>query len=345
MTASTQILPFSTVAAGSGGNRLTPSAYAALTALLADGFQAGVAQSVQVNTVLAQTSFMAAGLANWMVSQGVSVPDDGNLTNLVSEISSALSAYISSVTAANLFLGGTTTGSANAQVIASLSPAAGFSLSNNGATIICTAGFTNTGAMTVAVTTPSISATSVKIDSGAGLIDPPAGAVVAGNTISLTVNTTSGVLVLDAGLPASLFLQKANNLSDVASTSTALSNLGGAPLASPTFTGTPSLPTGTTAVTQTTTDSSTKPATTAFVQANKIATNFAIGSYISASCTSTVASGSTTAAANLTPAIWQINGASGGPTATGDSITGTWGPVTSYTIAANYILAVWQRKA
>jgi hypothetical protein len=39
-----------------------------------------------------------------------------------------------------------------------------------------------------------------------------------------------------------------------------------ADLASPTFTGTPSLPSGTTAVTQTSTDSSTKLATTAFVQ-------------------------------------------------------------------------------
>jgi hypothetical protein len=40
-----------------------------------------------------------------------------------------------------------------------------------------------------------------------------------------------------------------------------------ADLSGPTFTGTPSLPTGTTAVTQTSTDSSTKLATTAFVQA------------------------------------------------------------------------------
>lgn len=40
-----------------------------------------------------------------------------------------------------------------------------------------------------------------------------------------------------------------------------------ADLASPTFTGTPALPTGTTGVTQTATDSSTKLATTAFVQA------------------------------------------------------------------------------
>jgi len=42
-----------------------------------------------------------------------------------------------------------------------------------------------------------------------------------------------------------------------------------APLVSPAFTGTPSLPTGTTGITQTSTDSSTKIATTAFVQAQK----------------------------------------------------------------------------
>jgi ribosomal protein L35AE/L33A len=48
-----------------------------------------------------------------------------------------------------------------------------------------------------------------------------------------------------------------------------------APLASPTFTGTPSLPTGTTAVTQTVGDNSTKIATTAFVLANGGSPTFA----------------------------------------------------------------------
>ena len=54
-----------------------------------------------------------------------------------------------------------------------------------------------------------------------------------------------------------------------------------ADLASPTFTGTPSLPTGTTAVTQTSTDSSTALATTAFVQAVK-ASLFPIGAIYTA---------------------------------------------------------------
>jgi len=61
-------------------------------------------------------------------------------------------------------------------------------------------------------------------------------------------------------------LVPANNLSDVSNAATSLSNLGGAPLASPTFTGTPSLPTGTTGVTQSASDNSTKLATTAFTK-------------------------------------------------------------------------------
>jgi hypothetical protein len=54
-----------------------------------------------------------------------------------------------------------------------------------------------------------------------------------------------------------------------------------ADLASPTFTGTPALPTGTTGVTQTSTDSSTALATTAFVQAVK-ASLFPVGAIYTA---------------------------------------------------------------
>lgn len=92
--ASTQILFFCANEPGSGGNRLTPTAYAGLTTLLADGFVSGIAQSIQVNTVLAQTSFVCAGLANWMVAQGISVPDDGNLANFVTELTAALTAFV-----------------------------------------------------------------------------------------------------------------------------------------------------------------------------------------------------------------------------------------------------------
>ena len=56
-------------------------------------------------------------------------------------------------------------------------------------------------------------------------------------------------------------LAAANNLSDVASASTSLANLGGAPLANAALTGNPTAPT------QASSDDSTKLATTAFVTA------------------------------------------------------------------------------
>ena len=59
-----------------------------------------------------------------------------------------------------------------------------------------------------------------------------------------------------------------------------------ADLASPTFTGTPSLPTGATAVTQSSSDSSTKLATTAFVQA-VLQTLYPVGSVYSNATSST----------------------------------------------------------
>lgn len=103
--ATTQILPFCTEAAGSGGNRLSPTDYAALTAILASGFGSGTASSAQANTALAQATFMAAGLANFCVAQGVSVPDDGNLSNLVTEITNAISALALSASQANYPVG------------------------------------------------------------------------------------------------------------------------------------------------------------------------------------------------------------------------------------------------
>ena len=87
MTASTEILPF---AEGGSANVLSQAAYAALTSMLANGFPSGILPSTYLNKVLRQSTFMAAGLAAFCVAQGVSVPDDGNLTNLVSELTTAL---------------------------------------------------------------------------------------------------------------------------------------------------------------------------------------------------------------------------------------------------------------
>lgn len=75
---------------------------------------------------------------------------------------------------------------------------------------------------------------------------------------ALSYISAVGFTCVAAGAPVgTLFAQ--NNLSDVANTATALNNLGGAPLVSPVFTGTPSAPTATAGT------ATTQIATTAFV--------------------------------------------------------------------------------
>ncbi|MCS3605336.1 gp53-like domain-containing protein [Erwinia rhapontici] len=82
-------------------------------------------------------------------------------------------------------------------------------------------------------------------------------AVIEGASISLSKASRNQLLTA----LKKLFLQPGNNLSDIENASLALSKLGGAPLASPTFTGTPKGPTAAAGT------SSTQLATTAFAQA------------------------------------------------------------------------------
>ena len=96
MTASTEILQF---AGGGSANVLSQSAYAALTSVLANGYPAGILPSTYLNKTLRQANFMAAGLAAFCVAQGVSVPDDGNLSNLVTELETAITTYVNSTIA------------------------------------------------------------------------------------------------------------------------------------------------------------------------------------------------------------------------------------------------------
>lgn len=104
------------------------------------------------------------------------------------------------LTGPNVFTGGTTTGSANSQVLASLSPPAGFSMSNNGQTIICTAGFTNTNATQFAITSLGISGVAIKKLSGMSVVPLTGGEIVATNTINLVVNTANNCLLLQSSL-------------------------------------------------------------------------------------------------------------------------------------------------
>jgi len=203
MTGSTQIQTF---AIGAGANVLSPAAYAALAAV-STGYQSGIAESVQFNTTLRQTSFMSAALANFVAAQGLTQNDDGNLTNAVSNIAAAIKTLVGSPT---VFTGGTTTGTASAQVLATLNQT-GFSL-QNGYTVIATSGFTNTGAFTYDVL--GTGNVPVKELSGSSLIDPPASSVVASQNFTVVYNSTAAVWVLQTTAPlgAVAYLALGNNV-------------------------------------------------------------------------------------------------------------------------------------
>jgi hypothetical protein len=84
----TEFLPFATDPAA---NLDTQSNYAGSSYRPA-GFTTGRARSAQANKVWRQSSIMAAAWANVvMTTLAQSVPDDGNLTNLIAQLNSMLS--------------------------------------------------------------------------------------------------------------------------------------------------------------------------------------------------------------------------------------------------------------
>lgn len=97
--------------------------------------------------------------------------------------------------APNTFVGGVTTGSANAQVNATVSPAA--TSFTSGQSVVSTAGFTNTGSMTYSA--GGETALIVKKNSGSGLVNLSGGEVVATNTITMTKNLAVPCWVFTAG--------------------------------------------------------------------------------------------------------------------------------------------------
>ncbi len=84
-------LPFAT---GSGSNTLSQSAYAALPAL-STGFQAGIANSAQLNTVWRKSSIIAAVLAQFIVDySGQPAVDDGTTATLEANLLAAIQSII-----------------------------------------------------------------------------------------------------------------------------------------------------------------------------------------------------------------------------------------------------------
>lgn len=93
---------FSAFAAGVGANALTPSAWSALTALIAQGFTAGVASSEQFNTLMRQVSTAAAGTAQFAVNQsGGDALDNGSPASFAALLLAAIQATIDARIAAS----------------------------------------------------------------------------------------------------------------------------------------------------------------------------------------------------------------------------------------------------
>lgn len=68
----------------------TPAEWAALTALLANGFSTGVASTKQVNTALRQASSMTAALGKIISDAEINALDNGNVSALATSLLQAL---------------------------------------------------------------------------------------------------------------------------------------------------------------------------------------------------------------------------------------------------------------
>lgn len=94
MAGTTDFVPFAT---GSTANVTAQATYIA-EATTGTGFQPGEASSADCNKVWRQATFQAAVVATFTANQlSINVPDDGNLTNAVSNFTSALTSLTNSL--------------------------------------------------------------------------------------------------------------------------------------------------------------------------------------------------------------------------------------------------------
>lgn len=136
--ATNDFLPFAT---GAGSNVISQASYAALAAQQT-GFQAGVANSAQLNKVWRQSSIMAAVLAQFSVDlTGQNAVDDGTLATLLANLKSAIRLQ-------GTPYAGAAGGTGNA-LTATLSPAP--AAYTDGMIVIVRVALANTGAVTLNV--------------------------------------------------------------------------------------------------------------------------------------------------------------------------------------------------
>ena len=88
---------FLPLATGGGANVVDQATFAALSSLLANGFQSGVANSAQINKVLRQSSFVASSVAKIIADNNVNALDDGDVAGFKTKLISAILSNIFSV--------------------------------------------------------------------------------------------------------------------------------------------------------------------------------------------------------------------------------------------------------
>jgi len=213
--ATTQILPW---APSGSANIESQASYAVDTSLNTGYPYDAILPSATLNKTLRQSTFMAAGLANWMVVQGVSVPDDGDLSALVGNISTALTTFIGGGTSSgsfvNLSASGVVSGTGFTNYFAS-PPAIGSTAANTGAFTTLSASGTVSGigfsnylnappaigggtANSGAFTTLSASSTVSGSGFSTYLASPPAIGGTAPNTGTFTTLQTTGLATLSS---------------------------------------------------------------------------------------------------------------------------------------------------
>lgn len=90
---------YDSFAAGGGANTLTHAAWVLLATLRANGFQPGLADAQQINTLLRQLSVGVAGVAKFSTDHGPNdMLDDGSIANFKAGFLAALDARIAAAT-------------------------------------------------------------------------------------------------------------------------------------------------------------------------------------------------------------------------------------------------------
>ncbi|MEN6629809.1 MAG: hypothetical protein ABFC42_09200 [Sulfuricella sp.] len=91
MSGTNDFLP---LAVGGSANVIDQATFAALSSLLANGFQSGVANSAQINKIFRQSSVVASAIAQIIADNNVNATDDGNVSTFKTNLMAALGAQL-----------------------------------------------------------------------------------------------------------------------------------------------------------------------------------------------------------------------------------------------------------